>query len=389
MLQTDSLRSLKIFFGLVCFAVLASNIWSMSHWSEARGVFDDICYLRQAHLFQKLGLGGFDTDIMRDDDHYLASKLKEIGYPTWNDSATAPCHTLMPASGKRVIQYPPGTGLVLALFPQGHQVITLYVGASVVLFGFALLAIYLARTVSSVVLAGAFGGVAILMMISPSKASYSMAPTMATCALAGYLTARWQIVTSESRSVFMAALLGLLLGLSADFRLANLFLSAGYVLFLVGAFLALRKMQLVLQGVGFAVAFLVGTAPTLLANVINTGDPLATTYGGRDVAAPDFSLGIIRQYITDMQFGLLVLSGLWTARIFVLHREQGIRRVALIVAANLVLNLVFFLSHPIFTLYYMIPIAMLSLWTLLFAWLMQPMEAVEHGFVEQAARARS
>ena len=40
----------------------------MSGWNEARGVFDDICYLRQAHLFQRFGLGGVDTDISRDDD---------------------------------------------------------------------------------------------------------------------------------------------------------------------------------------------------------------------------------------------------------------------------------------------------------------------------------
>jgi hypothetical protein len=383
------MKSLKILFGLICFVLLASNVWSMSHWNEARGVFDDICYLRQAHLFQKFGPSGFDTDIARDDDHYLASKLKEIGYPTWNDPTTAPCHTLMPASGKRVIQYPPGTGLVLALFPQGYQVITLYAAASIVLLGFALLAIYAARTVASVVLAGAFGSLAIYMMINPAKASYSIAPTMATCALAGYLTARWLIMTPEDRSVLIAALLGLLLGLSVDFRLANLFLSAGYVLFLLGAFLASRKMQLFLQGVGFVIAFLVGMAPTLVANAINAGGPLVTTYGGPDVTAPNFSLGIIRQYATDMQFGLLLLAGLWTARIFVLHREQGIRRVALLVAANLVLNLAFFLSHPIFTPYYMVPIAMLSLWTLLFAWLMLPVEAVEHGFVEQAASARS
>jgi hypothetical protein len=52
----------------------------MSHWTEARGVFDDICYLRQAHLFQRFGLSGLDTDISRDDDHYLASKLNETGF---------------------------------------------------------------------------------------------------------------------------------------------------------------------------------------------------------------------------------------------------------------------------------------------------------------------
>jgi hypothetical protein len=292
-------RFLQMLCGVVCFLVLASNVWSMSHWNEARGVYDDICYLRQAHLFQRFGPGGLDTDISKDDDHYLASKLKEIGFPTWNDPTTAPCHTPMPASGKHVIQYPPGTGLLLALFPQAHQVVLLYIAASVVVFGFALLGIFAARTASSVGLAGAVGCLAIYLMINPSKASYSMAPTMAACAIAGYLTARW-LMGTPSRRLLMAILLGLVLGLSVDFRLPNLFLSSGYFVLLLGAFLSSRTLRDFMQGLWFGAAFLVGLAPTLLSNAINAGSPLATTYGGPDVTPPDFSFGIIRQYVTDL-----------------------------------------------------------------------------------------
>ena len=383
------MTSLRLLCGLVCFLVLASNVWSMSRWSEARGVYDDVCYLRQAHLFQRFGLGGFDTDITRDDDHYLASKLKEIGFPTWNDPATAPCHPPMAASGKRVIQYPPGTGLALALFPQGYQVIPLYVTASVILFGFVLLAIFTARTPASILLTGAFGVLAIYMMINPAKASYSVAPTIVTCVLAGYLTASWLIAAPARRQVLIATVLGLILGLSVNFRLPNLFLSSGYVLFLLGAFLSARTMRTFMQGIGFGAAHLVGMAPTLVANAINAGSPLATTYGGPDVAPPGFSFDVVWQYLADLQFVLLLLAVSWTVRVFLVHREEGIRQVALIVAANLLVNLAFFLTHPIVTPYYTIPIAMLSLWTLLFASLMQPAEAVDHGLVEQAANARS
>jgi hypothetical protein len=42
-------------------------------------------------------------------------------------------------------------------------------------------------------------------------------------------------------------------------------------------------------------------------------------------------------------------------------------QLAILVAVNLAVNLIFFMSHPIFTPYYIIPIDMLSLWTLLFA----------------------
>jgi hypothetical protein len=203
------MKLLKILCGLVCLLLLGSNVRSMSHWNEARGVYDDVCYLRQAHLFQRFGLGGFDTDISRDDDHYLALKLKEAGFPTWNDVTTVPCHTPMPATKKLVLQYLPGTGMVLALFPPGYQVIPLYVTATLIVFGFALFGIISARSVASVLFAGAFGCLAVYLMINPSKASYSMAPTMVACAAAGYLTARLFTATPRHR-LWLTILLGLL-----------------------------------------------------------------------------------------------------------------------------------------------------------------------------------
>jgi hypothetical protein len=225
------LNRLKIIFGIVLVLVLASNVLSISRWSESRGVYDDICYLRQAHLFQRFGAGGLDTDLSKDDDHYLAQKLQAINFPGWNDPARVPCHTLMPASNKYVLQYPPGTGFVLALFPSGYQVIPLYMLTSAVVFGFALLALVYASTLYTVIMAGTFGAAAIYLMINPTKASYSVAPTMIVCALAGLLTARLVANGSPHRLALIAAI-GLLIGLSVNLRLPNLFLSAGYFLLL-------------------------------------------------------------------------------------------------------------------------------------------------------------
>ena len=322
------MKYLKVICGFALFAVLASNVWSMSHWSESRGVYDDICYLRQAHLFQRFGFGGLNTDISRDDDHFLSSKLKGIGFESWNDAATAPCHTLMPATEKRVMQYPPGTGFVLALFPQGFQMIPLYVSATVVVFGLALLAIFHARSRSSILLAAGFGCLAVYLMINPAKASYSVAPTMVACALAGLLTARIFSAGQRRHRLAWAGLTGLLIGLSVNFRLPNLFLSSGYFLFFGVSLLSSRKIEVALEGALFAVAFLAGMAPTLIANAINAGSPFSTTYGGVDVTPPDFSLGVIRQYLADMQFALLLLAGLWTVVMWRSNRAGGMRQVA-------------------------------------------------------------
>jgi len=384
-----TMHYLNVACGFACFLVLASNVWSMSHWSEARGVYDDICYLRQAHLFQRFGLGGLDTDISRDDDRYLAAKLKEIGFPTWRDTATAPCHTPMPATKKLVMQYPLGTGFVLALFPQGFQVIPLYVSATVIVFGFALLAIFYARSQSSILLTAAFGCLAIYLMINPAKASYSIAPTMVVCVLAGFLTARLFLAGQRQQRLLKTALVGLLIGVAVNFRLPNLFLSSGYFLFFFAAFLLSRKIETALQGMVFGAAFLLGMAPTLVANAINAGSPFSTTYGGVDVTPPDFSFSVIRSYLADLQSVLLLLAMAWTALILRRRRGNGVRQVALVTAGNLLVNLAFFLSHPVFTPYYTIPVAMLSLWSLLFASLMQPAEIADDNLAGRAVKARS
>lgn len=371
----------KLAFGLICLAILASNILTMSRWSEARGVYDDICYLRQAHLFQRFGIDGLNTDAVRDDDRYFEGKMKEIGFAEWKDPVRWPCHNPMP-NGKVVMQYPPGTGFLLALFPEGHQVVPLYIAASLIVCGLALSGIALARTLLSILGAGVFGALAVYLMINPAKASYSVAPTMALCAVTGFLTALWLI--RDKRSVLLIALIGLLLGASVNFRLPNALLAAGYFLFLGIPFLWTRSLATFVQGLAFGAGVLVGMAPTLAAQAINAGSALATTYGSADVVAPAFDLAVFGQYLRDMQCVLIVLaigatlSLLWTG-------EGHVRQAALVVAGNLVVNLGFFMSHPIFTPYYVVPIAMLSLWMLSFARLLQPAEAREAASVRSEA----
>ena len=162
------------------------------------------------------------------------------------------------------------------------------------------------------------------------------------------------------------ALLGLLIGLSVNFRLPNLFLAAGYCLYLAGAFLLARSKETFLQGLAFGVAFLIGIMPTLIANAINAGSPFSTTYSSVDVVPPELNPGVLLSYLVDVQFTLLAISVVWTAWLWRADRGRA-RQVAVLVAVNLAVNLIFFMTHPIFTPYYIIPIDMLSLWTLLFA----------------------
>jgi hypothetical protein len=225
----------------------------------------------------------------------------------------------------------------------------------------ALTAIWAAKSRRAVYLSGLVGITALYFMINPAKASFSIAPTMIVCAIVGYLTSALAYAPNRSHRIIAAATAGLLLGLAVSFRLPNLFLSAGY--FVVLLTLAFRSgASEAIRLVAFGVAYALGLAPTLIANAINAGSVFATTYGGADAVQPDFSFSIAGDYIRDMQGSLIILTAVWTA-FAVLSSARKV--VASIVAVNLIANLAFFLSHPIFTPYYLMPLAMLSIWTLL------------------------
>jgi hypothetical protein len=361
------MKAVKIVFSIIFLAILASNVRLISHWSESRGVYDDICYLRQAHLFQRFGWwSGLDTSLARETDGYLASKLRSIGFANWNEPTRAPCHTETADGSKWVMTPPPGTGFALALFPEGFQVVPLYVLANAIVAGFALCGLWRSREPVALTLAALSGAVSIYFMINPTKASYSMAPTMIVCALAGWLTARAFFEEGRRRLPLLAAV-GVLLGLSASFRIANVILAAGYVLFFGLSFLLRRSRASLVQGLVLGLSLLVGLLPVFAANWVNSGNPLVSAYGGQDTAAPSIDPAVLRAYLSDTQFPLVVIVCAWTALLWRFAKGSGVKRLALLVAGNLALNLAFFVTHPVFTQYYIIPIAMLTLWTLLFA----------------------
>ncbi|WP_218274208.1 hypothetical protein, partial [Pseudomonas sp. FW305-33] len=82
--------------------------------------------------------------------------------------------------------------------------------------------------------------------------------------------ARLFVVGDRPRFVPVAAI-GFLLGLSGSFRIANVFLAAGYFLFFGLSFLIRRDQKTFWQGFAFGLAFVVGVLPVLAANLVNSG----------------------------------------------------------------------------------------------------------------------
>jgi len=359
---------LKAASWVICICILANNTLLMSHWNEHRGVTDDLGYLRQAHLFQRFGVGGLDTDAKRDDDHFYVMALKSAGFDV-NDFVN---HNYMPATDKLVIQSPPGVGLLLAMFPDGFQVIPLYVVCSVVVFIFALFLIGLAPTLAALATCSAFGWASIIFMVNPAKASYSAAPTFVICAVAGWITALFFCSSSPRKKFACAALVGFLLGVSINFRIANLFLAAGYCFGFLILFAKSRRLGLLLEASLFAISFVLGMIPTLVSNAINAGGPLKTTYGSGDTVLPQYSPEVVRYYLSDPQSLVIALLCALTVWTFIYRQEFAPRAVAGLCSLTLALNLAFFLTHPLHTQYYLMPFTMLSFWSLLFCLVIEP-----------------
>ena len=187
------------------------------------------------------------------------------------------------------MQYPPGVGAALALFPVEAQVKSLFIATTVFMALIFATAILLVPTIEAVGVATLFGALSIYMMINPTKSSYSMAPTAVLCVLAAFMTVRAFTETQPNKRMVKIAVLGLLLGLTVNMRIPNVLLVAGYLAMFGWIFLKRPQLNTFLQGAAFAIPVLIGFLPTLMANHINAGSPLSTTYSPGDSEAHDFS----------------------------------------------------------------------------------------------------
>jgi len=359
--MTTSAAKLLGSLALVCF--LVPVLLTMSHFTDSPGVFDDLCYLRQAHLFERFGLGGLNTDIRLDDDGFFSDLLKARGV------TVAPCHSYVTRTGKVTMQYPPGTGFVLSLFPKGVKRAALFMTSTIVIAALLLNAIRRCQSYTEIIAWTAFGCFTIYFMINPTVMSDSMPPTMALCALAGVLTSRVFSNSDDVGALIAAATVGLLLGILIDFRIANVLLTVGYIAgflyFLVKRFEITTSIRL---GI-FCVCLLIGMLPTLVANVINAGAPLSTAYAGVDVAPPRFDLSGLSQnmlfYFRGNQ-GVTLVIALGITALFqtTFDRALSKRCTQILIYTNWICNLGFYLSHQATAAYYTMPFLMLALWIL-------------------------
>jgi len=303
-------------------------------------------------------------------------KEKKVPLSAWEEVVAPHAHHFFPRSDFVGVQYPPGTGLVLAMFPQGEAVYGLN---RVVVFVFGLLgaialliAIWRRTWASIALLMFAFGlGLFVLARIGGASFSInaSLVPVLLTCFLS--LLALW---LDNSRRQYAALLCAFVAGLSLGFatlvRLPTFLLLPGFVILLwpgLRNLFRLKSLPLALV-LGTAVA---GVIPVLINQNDVAGAWYLSTYASVDAAAPTierlrnnfpFYLGSGPAAVDNRA---LLYAILGFAGFLILYVTSGNstssrlglswKRLTVAVAVLWVLPLVYFITHWVTAPHYMIP----------------------------------
>ncbi|WP_116401500.1 hypothetical protein [Methylovirgula sp. 4M-Z18] len=331
---------------------------------------DDFGYLRQAQLFDTFGpIGGLATRIQAPEALFLTDVAKSITSDSkeWFQLIAPHCHHYVSATDAIILQYPPGTGFLISLFPKSAQYSYLYVSAILLIaltFSWAvfnsrghflpwLLAVTALPLIDWTIAQDA---------TQPSSPSHPL--TIMCLPILIVLTMRAFPADRAARpgTAFWVGVLG---GLLFTIRLPNLFLLAG--LLVVPLFNCLRTARRELvwaYAAGLCGFGLSGAAPVMAANWMNAGSPFATTYANNDAAVPQIDLallwGHLRYYFSGRPTSLTSVAAVCALVIRLATRRhlvpvEGRFGISIGVTIAFGLSLVFFLTHEVAEPYYMMP----------------------------------
>ena len=350
---------------------------------------DSYGYARQAKLFREHGLiDGLDTRVNAPDAQRLVdvARLSDGDSQGWQDLVAPLCHHYKESVHAIVLQYPPGTGLMLAMFAEPYSLRGLLL-LSMALAAIAVcLPIVSERLSTQSLISGAmlYGLIAWTVKQPDAFASYSVIASIGLACLAAMLLYLRQDVALPSglQRQFLSIALGACCGMLVAVRLPNAFIVCGIapvVLFGDGGLHPIRLRAAWQSALPFALGLLAVTAPlVLLPNFINAGGIFLTTYNSVDAAPPVLTKDVVsegvRFYFAEgfsspaivVVTVLLALSA--CRRIFIKsHRSQsGLFSGALIA---FVLSLGFFVTHTISISYYLLPASIFALYALYFDFL--------------------
>jgi hypothetical protein len=352
---------------LVVVAMLA--LWDVPKRPQNPMGCDSFGYQRQASLFRDNGLAGIRTALRIPPSGTLLEAARSSGFRIneWHEMVAPHCHHYVAATRDVILQYPPGTGALLSLFPEPVEERALAItSVALIAIGFVGL-ICLAREPLPI-LPASLAGAASIWVTSIDFGSPSIYPAAAFSFVIGVLT----IQIFRRPSLWIAALLGLLIGLSAAVRLSNILLCVGtFVMLLMMLARQRRPVWIWLSG-AMALGVIAGTIPVLSANAVNAGSVFATTYSSSDAELPSLSVEQLMRaaafYFRPNPASALLTLALGASVVGIIRRRTD----AAIGAAGitLVTCLLFFLTKEVLIVYYLIPTAVFCLSAAATDWIM-------------------
>ena len=304
----------------------------------------------------------------------LINFMKQTNLPVrrWEEVVAPHAHHYFPKSGEIGVQYPPGTALVLAMFPQGEAVYRLnrIVVFVFVIVGIAALVIAFWKqawaSIGLVVLALNLG---LLVLARVGILSFSinavLVPILLTCLLS--ILALWFKTAGRDRAALLSALLaGLLLGFATLIRLPSFLLLPGFLVLLWPGFREIRVKSLPVVFV-FGVV-VIGVIPVLINQQDVAGAWYLSTYASVDAALPtltgvkanlSYFLGNGEASVDNWAL-FYALSGFVGFVLLYLKRDAnrlGLSWKRLALAAFLIwfIPICYFLTHWVVAPHYMIP----------------------------------
>lgn len=218
----------------------------------------------------------------------------------WDEAVAPHAHHYAPQSGYVVVQYPPGTGLVLSMFPQGEAVYRLNRLIVWVFIVAGVLAMAIAGwkrawvSIGLVVLALSLG---LMVLARLGALSFSinavLVPIFLTCVFT-LLALRLKTTDRKGLALLCALVAGLSLGLATMIRLPSFLLSAGFLVLLWPGF---RNFKIKSLPVAFALGVtIMGVIPVVINQHKVAGAWYLTTYSRADAEPP--TLKYLRQNIS-------------------------------------------------------------------------------------------
>jgi hypothetical protein len=359
-----------VFLAAVLFAQLLyiTCVNYITQWPEGPSGCDAFGYLRQAQLIRERGpVRGLDTAITKPVAEALVRAAKETGFPAsaWYLAVAPGCTYYNEHTDRIVLQYPPGTGMIYSIFPEGIEVRATAIASATFLFLLSSIAAFYIRS-WKVALGVLSAGALSVVTLTHEGNGLSVWPSMFAAAIAAWLTVKALDTTQLKPSLAWLAVLGFVCGIAINIRLAN-----SFILFGILAAMALvnrhraASMALLLLAAG------VGALPTFAGNWINAGSPFRPTYPNGTEGMQVFQW----DWVWDYNLKFYITAG-WSSVLLGAFAAGTIitivlwRRLPLWLPLALLLNfafsVVFFLTHVPHQSYYFAHVSTWGLYTCIF-----------------------